>query len=82
MAPLTTAQRESVWVRYMQEKSVTWDQFGAFLKPDLLVAVGDVDDWIDAGGKGNVRKSMTEPCKSELTPQQKTDLMNLTTDKR
>ena len=82
MAPLTTEQRESVWARYMSDASNRQETFGAFLKPDLLVAVGEADDWIDAGSKGQMKNSMSAPCKSELTNQQKTNLENLTIDKR
>ena len=49
MAPLTVAERESVWIRYMQDRSILWEEFGIFLKTDLLVAVEETDDWIDAG---------------------------------
>ena len=82
MAPLSTADREHVSEVYQQDKSNLFEAFGAFVKADLLVAVGDVDGWIDAGSRGNVKNSLTEPCKSELTAQQRTDLVNLTTDKR
>jgi hypothetical protein len=66
----------------MEKKSEINESFGAFVKAELLVAVGEVDDWIDAGGRGQLKNSFTEPCKTELTTQQQTDLMNLTTNKR
>ena len=48
MTVLTTEQRQEVWIRYMEESSSRRDEFGVLLKPDLLVAVGDIDDWVEA----------------------------------
>jgi len=82
MTLLTTEERQEVWTRYMEESSSRRDEFGNLLKPDLLIAVGEVDDWIEAGSKGLLKNCFSEPCKSEMNSQQQDDLHNLVLDKR
>lgn len=82
MTLLTSEQREDVWKRYMSDASEINDAFGNFLKNDLLTATGDIDDWVEAGSKGQLKNAISEPCKSEMTSQQQDDLHNLVLNKR
>jgi hypothetical protein len=82
MAPLSSVDRDEVWQAYMEEASSRFDEFGNFSKLELLTAVGDVDDWIDAGSKGQVKNCFSAPCDDELTIQQMDDIVNIVTKKR
>lgn len=82
MAPLSSVAREEVWQVYMEEVSETNEEFGNFSKGQLLVAIGDVDDWIDGGSRGQVKNAISSPCDDELTSQQMDDVVDIVTQKR
>ena len=82
MAALSSEDRNDTWRVYMEEASSRFDAFGNFSKADLLVAIGNVDTWIDGGSRGQIKNCLSSPCDDELTVQQMTDIETIVTKKR
>ena len=82
MAPLSSAAREEVWQVYMEEVSDVNEVFGDFTKWELLIAIGETDDWIDGGSRGQIKNAFSSPCDDELTTQQMDDIVSIVTQKR
>ena len=82
MAYLTTEERIDVWTRHMEYQSEMFATYGNFSKQELLVFVGEIDDWIEQGSPGQVKNIGSDPCKTELTLIQKEDIEIWVTRKR
>lgn len=79
---LTTEERIEVWRDHMEGQSNLFAEYGDLSKHDLFTAIGETDQWIEDGRSGDLVDSLSEPCKSELTSAQITDLDNRVTAKR
>ena len=74
MAVLPDADRQKIWRGLMRY----WSRINEptpFLKTDLLVAIGDLDDWVDANAI-SINNALPNPFKTSATTEQKAVLLS------